>query len=63
MRLDDFNVSGIKTANTSFSVKNMWFVSSTNHMILHTFVISLPSLDMPYNQHENIIPCVEFNIV
>ena len=34
-----------------------------NHMILHSFVISLPSLDMPYDQHENIIPCVEFNIV
>ena len=32
-------------------------------MILHTFVISLRSLDMPYDQHENIIPCVEFNIV
>ena len=32
-------------------------------MILHTFVISLPSMDMPYDQHENIIPCVEFNIV
>ena len=32
-------------------------------MILHTFVILLPSLDMLYDQHENIIPCVEFNIV
>ena len=32
-------------------------------MILHTFVILLRSLDMPYDQHENIIPCVEFNIV
>ena len=32
-------------------------------MILHTFVISLQSLDMPYDQHENIIPNVEFNIV
>ena len=26
-------------------------------------VISLPSLDMPCDQHENIIPRVEFNIV
>ena len=32
-------------------------------MILRTFVISLWSLDMPYDQQENIIPCVEFNIV
>ena len=32
-------------------------------MFLHTFVISLRSLDMLYDQHENIIPCVEFNIV
>ena len=32
-------------------------------MILHTFVISIRSLDMPYDQHENIIPRVEFNIV
>ena len=32
-------------------------------MILHTFVISLWRLDMPYDQHENIIPYVEFNIV
>ena len=30
-------------------------------MILHTFVISIRSLDMPYDQHENIIPRVEFN--
>ena len=46
-----------------FSVKNMWFVFSTNHMILHTFVISLRSLDTSYDQHENVIPRVEFNIV
>ena len=46
------------------------FVFSEKHvicfsykMILHTAVISLRSLDMPYDQHENIIPCVEFNIV
>ena len=32
-------------------------------MILYTFVISFQSLDMPYDQHENITPCVEFNIV
>ena len=32
-------------------------------MILHTFVISFPSLDIPYDQHENIIQRVEFNIV
>ena len=31
--------------NTSFSVKNIWFVFLRNHMILRTFVISLPSLD------------------
>ena len=30
-------------------------------MILHTFVILIRSLDMPYDQHENIIPRVEFN--
>ena len=48
-----------------------FFVFSEKHVIcfsykshdLHTFVILLPSLDMPYDQHENIIPCVEFNIV
>ena len=34
-----------------------------NQVILRTFVISLPSLDMPYDQDENIFPCVEFNIV
>ena len=43
--------------------ENMWFVFRTNHMILHTFVISLRSLDMLYDRHENIIPWVEFNIV
>ena len=32
-------------------------------MILHTFAISLRILDMQYDQHENIIPYVEFNIV
>ena len=36
-------------------------------MILHTFVISLRSLDIYAagyaDQHENIVPCVEFNIV
>ena len=31
--------------NTSFSVKNIWIVFFRNHMILRTFVISLPSLD------------------
>ena len=35
----------------------------TTHMILHTFVISLRILHMQYDQHENIIPYVEFNIV
>ena len=38
-----------------------------NHVILHTFVISLPCLDTLYfksssrEQHENIFPCVEFD--
>ena len=33
-------------------------------MILHTFVISLPSLDMPYDQHAwNLISFKDKNIV
>ena len=45
-----------------FSEKHVTYFSNKSHD-LHTFVILLPSLDMPYDQHENIIPCVEFNIV
>ena len=32
-------------------------------MILHTFVISLPSLDMLYDQHENIINFDVWNLI
>ena len=46
-----------------FSEKHVIFFFRINHMILDTFLISLRSLDMPYDQHENITPCVKFNIV
>ena len=49
--------------------QHLWFVFLKNYVILCTLVIFLPSFDTPYrnsslcDQQENIIPCVEFNIV
>ena len=61
--LQDLFGDSILTWQHFFFIEKHVISFRRNQVILRTFVISLQSLDMPYDQDENIFPCVEFNIV